>query len=238
MAATSNGWRTLSKYTIDIMHDFWGRPYEQIAWRENEMDLSKLFEMQRKLDEHIIKQKGLEGQDLTLNTVTALIVELGEFANEGRWFKHWSNDQEPRTKGEWKYSKGIENGKFIDVYENPLLEEYVDCLHFFLSLANKKGWQDLMYLQEDAILEVEEEGFDGGLSGAFVEMIYHLTNAFMRKNNGEEIAGMIFTQFSFRSAWFIFVAIGIVGFKFTLEEIEQAYLDKNKVNHHRQESGY
>jgi len=209
------------------------------------MSLEKLFEMQKVLDERIIKEKGLGGQDLTLNTVTALIVELGEFANEGRWFKHWSNDQEARTKSicEDCGGDGV-TGLYDDVdcfcenTTNPLLEEYVDCLHFFLSLANKKGWQDLMYIHEDAIWEVEEEGFDGGLSGAFVEMVYHLTNAFIKKDNGEDIAGMTFTQFSFRSAWFIFIAIGIVGFKFTLEQIEQAYIVKNEINHQRQENGY
>lgn len=47
-----------------------------------------MLKRQEELDNHIIKKKGLEGQDLFPNTVLALQVELAEFANEGRWFKH------------------------------------------------------------------------------------------------------------------------------------------------------
>jgi dimeric dUTPase (all-alpha-NTP-PPase superfamily) len=197
------------------------------------MNLAKLFELQRQLDERIIREKGLEGQDLTLNTVTALIVELGEFANEGRWFKHWSNDQKPRREKIHYSVTGIPLRK-----TDPLLEEYADCLSFFLSLANSKGWNELMYLNEEGFHDLKVQGFHGGLSGVFLEMIYHLTNAFMKRDNGELIAGWTFTQFSFRSAWFLFIAIGTIGFNFTFEEIEQAYLTKNKINHQRQERGY
>lgn len=42
-----------------------------------------MFEMQKALDERIIKEKGLEGQDLLPNTYVALDTELAEFANEG-----------------------------------------------------------------------------------------------------------------------------------------------------------
>ncbi|MBY6268012.1 dUTP diphosphatase [Parageobacillus thermoglucosidasius] len=220
------------------------------------MNLSKLFELQRQLDERIIKEKGLEGQDLTLNTVTALIVELGEFANEARWFKHWSNDRKPRIfkrencpdclkKGFSRYNPPKEDDYWCEtcagslvIDKNPLLEEYVDCLHFFLSLANSKGWNELMYLPEEAFHDLKEKGFEGGLSGAFIETIHHLTNAFIKRDNGERIAGLTFTQFSFRSAWFLFIAIGTIGFNLTLEQIEEAYLRKNAVNHQRQENGY
>ena len=62
------------------------------------MNLQKMFEMQKALDDRIIKEKGLEGQDLLPNLILALQVELAECANEWRGFKHWSNDREPRTK--------------------------------------------------------------------------------------------------------------------------------------------
>ncbi|MBE2947115.1 dUTPase, partial [Anoxybacillus flavithermus] len=45
------------------------------------MDLSKLFEMQRELDERIVREKGLDGQNLLPNKVLALQVELAELAN-------------------------------------------------------------------------------------------------------------------------------------------------------------
>ncbi|WP_211746370.1 dUTP diphosphatase [Paenibacillus sp. Marseille-Q4541] len=76
-----------------------------------------LYEMQVELDERIIKEKGLEGQDLISNTALALQVEVGECANEWRYFKHWSNDRLPRR--------------------SKMLVEYVDCLHFILGLARQ-----------------------------------------------------------------------------------------------------
>lgn len=48
------------------------------------MNLEKMFEMQKALDERIIKEKELEGQDLPPNLILALQVELVECANEWR----------------------------------------------------------------------------------------------------------------------------------------------------------
>lgn len=60
------------------------------------MNLTKLFEMQRELDERIIEQHGLQGEDLLPKKILALQVELGELAQEWRGFKFWSKDQQPR----------------------------------------------------------------------------------------------------------------------------------------------
>ncbi|MDQ4683029.1 dUTP diphosphatase, partial [Stenotrophomonas maltophilia group sp. RNC7] len=62
------------------------------------MNLGELFEMQRKLDEHIVREKGLDGQDLLPKKILALQVELGELSNEWRGFKFWSNNQNPNTE--------------------------------------------------------------------------------------------------------------------------------------------
>src|SRR5690606_12300132 len=91
------------------------------------MNLSKLFEMQAKLDAHIEREHPRkENEDRLAKKVLALQVELGELCNCWRGFKYWSNDQEPGTV------KYIENRKHR---QNPLLEEYVDCLHFLLSIG-------------------------------------------------------------------------------------------------------
>lgn len=58
------------------------------------MSLQNIIDAQKELDARIIKEKKLEDKDLTPNTFLALKVELAEFANEGRWFKHWSKSQE------------------------------------------------------------------------------------------------------------------------------------------------
>ncbi|WP_178930399.1 dUTP diphosphatase [Bacillus altitudinis] len=222
------------------------------------MNLQKMFEMQKGLDERIIREKGLEGQDLLPNTYVALITELGEFANEGRWFKHWSDNQMPCTErlidcspcngtGDVNYERVAEdtegygghefikcedcNGEGTEGTKNPLLEEYADCIHFFLSIAIKKGWKEELHVSEEAIEDFKEVGFDGGLSGVFTEMQWHLLNSNVYKDEYKK-------KLHFRLSWSLFLAIGIVGFGFTPEQIEQAYMQKNAVNHKRQQEGY
>lgn len=94
------------------------------------MNLTKLFEMQKVLDERINKEKGLEGQDLLPQKILALLVELGELANEWRGFKFWSKRQFPTNLEVHSIDK---EGNVY--YRNTLLEEYVDCLHFLLSIG-------------------------------------------------------------------------------------------------------
>lgn len=99
-------------------------------------ELAELLEMQQKLDESILKEKGITEYPVD-EIETALIVELGELMNEfPTKFKYWkSTAVDNRKKG---------------------LEEYVDCLHFALSIANylfgltegKKIYHYLVYLFE------------------------------------------------------------------------------------------
>ena len=80
------------------------------------MNVKRLSEMQEVLDDRIIKEHQLEDKNLEENKIFALLVEISELANETRCFKHWSK-------------KGPSE-------ESVILEEYVDSLHFFLSIAN------------------------------------------------------------------------------------------------------
>jgi dimeric dUTPase (all-alpha-NTP-PPase superfamily) len=84
------------------------------------MNLQKLFEIQRKLDERIIKEHGLEGKNLFDHKLMALKVELAELANEIRIFKYWSK-KPPSPK-------------------EVILEEFVDVKHFLLSLGLERRW--------------------------------------------------------------------------------------------------
>lgn len=78
------------------------------------MNITELFEMQRVLDERIIKEHGLEGEDLLQERILALNVELAELAQETRCFKFWSKNQQPSDR---------------------VLDELVDVLHFVLSIG-------------------------------------------------------------------------------------------------------
>lgn len=196
------------------------------------MNLKKMLETQSVLDDRIIMEKGLEGKDLFANTVLALQVELAEFANEGRWFKHWSIDQKPRMKAVRIPAMMEEDRE----YYNPLLEEYVDSLHFFLSLANQKGWDEELFIYEE---QLEKDYFDGDLTGWYLEMVYFINKSYIEKYSEKDtIAGFQKNAYFFRTAWIMFLNLGINGFGLTCEQIEKAYMDKNAVNHQRQEQGY
>lgn len=184
------------------------------------MNLSKLFEMQKALDARIIKEKGLEGQNLLPNTVLALKVELGELANEWRGFKHWSNDREPRTKVGYGLSRPGE-------WRNPLLEEYVDSLHFILSIGRQLDIDISNYEHEDLSQEFVS------ITEAFNHCFDWVVNVSFFKENGRryEVERCYFRLVD------AFLSIGkMLGF--TPEQIEQGYLDKNAVNHERQSNGY
>src|SRR5690625_3584703 len=119
------------------------------------MNLEKLFEIQAELDKRIVEKHGLQNEDLLDKKILALQVELGELANEWRGFKFWSEDQEPNIcdlpKGtctcrdcEMYYCDKVHEStvEAKNLYVNPLLEEYVDCLHFILSIGLEIGADD------------------------------------------------------------------------------------------------
>lgn len=198
------------------------------------MNLTPLFEKQQQLDQYIIQTKGLEGQDLLPNKILALQVELGELANEWRGFKHWSDNQEPKHgyepliecdkcggKGFWFSGERVhcQKCKRTGKVTNPLLEEYVDCLHFILSIGNDLG------IAEEWDTNIQ---FDGP---EFTD----ITSQFVVVFSGIVAAGYDMHD------WFElterFLALGeLLGFKW--EQIEQAYNEKWDENKRRQAAGY
>src|SRR5699024_10202702 len=179
-------------------------------------------------DLHIVKEKGLEGQDLLDKKILALQVELGELANEFRGFKFWSENQEPNVLSYKCSGCGFTRKENIDCpladehYEfymigfNPLLEEYVDCLHFILSIGNDCQFDGDFYYTSH--------------KDSVSEQFNHLFNKI-------GVFYLYRTKGSYTSVFNYFLALGdFLGFTWT--KVEQAYLKKNKINHERQESGY
>src|SRR5690606_14512445 len=78
------------------------------------MKLDKLFAMQHVLDTRIVQERGLNEDELLFKKIDAFRVELHELENETKHFKYWSSKQPDRAK---------------------MLEEYVDGLHFILSIG-------------------------------------------------------------------------------------------------------
>ncbi|MDI2588077.1 dUTP diphosphatase [Psychrobacillus sp. NEAU-3TGS] len=193
------------------------------------MNLTKLFETQRILDTRIEKEHPrVEGEERLAKKILSLLVELGELANEQRSWKFWSNDQEPRITKTCSFCNGLGSVKLSDHKKtcrrcggkgstgNPLLEEYVDCLHFILSIG----------------LEIGEEYFDYNQNHTFKER--DITIQFLRVIDytiglrEDDYCSELLESFTHLGE--------MLGF--TWEQVEEAYYAKNKINHERQESGY
>ncbi len=106
-----------------------------------------------------------------------------------------------------------------------LLEEYVDGLHFVLEVGIELEMQD-----EPAMYTTEHSD----VTSQFNYLFYSIGEMFdvsTRTNDKEELMAIYDDVFS------CYLGLGkMLGF--TDEQIEQAYFEKNKVNHARQESGY
>lgn len=212
------------------------------------MNLTKLFETQAKLDEHIMQEHPeLRWQDNLDWKLLALQVELGECANEWRGFKKWSKDQEPRTAekiecftcagtGDENYefvSEAAEgnggheycecescNGTGYDGTRNPLLEEYVDCLHFILSIGLEHTFNEFVEELEIESLKLRD------VTQQFTALMRTDWEIYEEWQGGYYHEGLE-----------LFIGLGeMLGF--TWEQVEEAYFKKNQINHERQESGY
>ncbi len=164
------------------------------------MDLQKLFLLQRELDHHIETEHNLQGVSLINKKILALVVELGELANETRCFKFWSNKSAAP--------------------KNVILEEYVDCLHFILSIGITSGFTNIspnfnVCVSDD--IDITEILLDLNMT----------INNFMSDQSMETYI-LIFDKFFLLGA----------GLNFSLDEIELSYLNKNEINHKRQDEGY
>jgi dimeric dUTPase (all-alpha-NTP-PPase superfamily) len=163
------------------------------------MQLEKLFHMQKALDTHIEEKHNLQDEDLFDRKVLALLVEIGELANETRSFKFWS--VKPSSAKE------------------VILEEFVDGVHFILSLGIESGFdtEQIDLNKQELALNVTEQFL----------CVYERINIFQRnKSLGDYIK--LFQSY--------FELAELLGF--TYDEIEKAYFHKNEVNYLRQQNNY
>ncbi len=210
------------------------------------MNLQPLFETQAILDERIKDKHNLHDKDLLDKKILALQVELGELANEWRGFKFWSEDQEPNEyidcdvcadqPGQYEVFIGDEVVGFpcpkceghAEVYVGDrLLEEYVDCLHFILSIGNDLNFKEYLTIKNFPTPKEHEHIYLMTFEAA--SNLYYSIHSFKRYEGQIELR--------YRALFECLIALGLM-MGFTWEQIEQAYFAKNKVNHERQEQGY
>ncbi|PLR68363.1 MULTISPECIES: dUTP diphosphatase [Bacillaceae] len=162
------------------------------------MNLEKLFEMQKNLDSKIEKQHNLEHEPLLEKKILALLVEVGELANETRCFKFWS--LKPPAEA------------------SVILEEYVDGVHFILSLGIEIGIT--------ANIKYESNDSEQTLTEHFMQVYEKIAQ--FEKSHSEDHYLKLFRQYLMLGQ-----ALGFSG-----EQVEAAYVLKNEVNHDRQKQGY
>lgn len=160
------------------------------------MELQQLFEMQRELDQFIEETQQVT-RDVFQEKGLALLVELAELANETRCFKFWS------TKGSSERSV--------------ILEEFVDSIHFLLSLGNMRGYS------------IEQ--------WPLIEQNMDLTIAFIRTNNAIGSFVDSPTKEGYIAIWEHYSTIAY-NLEFSLGDIIRAYIAKNEKNYERQRTGY
>lgn len=161
------------------------------------MEWTKLFAMQKKLDDYIEENNELEKEDLFNKKILALIVELGELANETRSFKFWSKKKETDLLA--------------------ITEEYIDGVHFILSLGLEKGYTFNGKPSSVKNRTVNEQFL----------LLYELIISF--KNNP--------SLDNYEELFSSYLGLGQL-LELTAEEIQASYFDKNEVNFERQDVGY
>lgn len=185
-----------------------------------EINIQDLRTKQRALDDMVIEQHGIvwTREQRLVNTVTALVVELAEMANDARWFKVWSLNQEPKET---------------------LVEEYVDCIHFYLSIFNQLEDGSPTYKITNRIAELVEVRRpldqytlrDSSAKNAlFISMVNRLTSFITT-------AGLMADMKCLALSWVSFMQLGEM-MNLSADEITKAYHKKWQENIDRQKNGY
>lgn len=160
-----------------------------------------LKESQQELDNIINDTNGIDGNDFMAERVLALLVEIGEFANETRCFKFWSQ-KNPSSKA-------------------VVLLEFVDVLHFMLSVGNYSGFAFESFDDMDINRYIESD-----INDLFIDFYFTVTT-FRFEPTPKNYANMYSYYFSLAKS-----------FGFSDAEVIDAYFQKNEINVNRQANGY
>ena len=91
------------------------------------MNLNTLFEKQKELDKYIYEKNNVTAKEVFERKIVALLVELGELANELQFFKYWKEN--------------------INIDRQRAIEEYIDVIHFAIGLAVDLGIDEHKYIE-------------------------------------------------------------------------------------------
>lgn len=153
-------------------------------------DIDRLLTIQKDIDEIYYLNSGTTGAETFKKRKLALWVEIGELVNEWKeLFKFWSNKTMDRAKA---------------------LEEYIDCLHFLLSIGNDLGASRI----HETVIKFEDP----------IDQIFFLSAVVINITDFE----------AYNDAFSLFRGLG-EHLGFNDEEVLEAYLRKNTINHNRED---
>lgn len=161
------------------------------------MDFNKLFRLQKDLDTQIIEEHNLKDEVLFSQKSLALQVEVGKLADETRCFKYWSNKSPAKRE--------------------IILEEYIDCLHFILSIGVDKSFDDII---------PSLAKFNYNITEQFLDLYVDINDFVICSSKDHYIT--LFEDF---------LSLG-KNLGFSELEIENEYMRKNEFNRERQSSNY
>ncbi|NOQ50135.1 MAG: dUTP diphosphatase [Mycoplasmataceae bacterium] len=129
------------------------------------INLEELALKQRKLDNYIYQNSQLTSQNTLKKRIFALLVEVGETANELRFFKFWTK-KPPGDK-------------------EIILEEFIDIIHFIISIGNTINL---------SLWEIETDRSNEDLIDLFMNL-YEQILLFSKANNEGQFKNMLLSLF-------------------------------------------
>lgn len=158
-----------------------------------------LSEQQKQLDQFIMDKHQLTStNEILKKKIIAFLVELGEYANEERSFKYWSTKAESNLPIQ--------------------LDEYIDGLHFIISIGNQIGFDFKEF-------EQTTYGFTSNIE-AYLGIVVVLAEFIVE-----------FDLEIYEDLLSAYLEIGEIK-HYSTEQIVEAYKIKNKVNFERQNNNY
>lgn len=161
------------------------------------INIDRILELQKQLDNNIHTKHNINPKEVFEKRRLALIVEICEMINVNRCFKFWSLKKD--------YDKQV------------LGDEFVDCLHFILSIS-------LHFDLDQTEYEIKDVVYDDNELTLKVLYLISLAGKIESKDDCKKFIIQLF-ELAFT-------------FGFTAQDIIDFYIKKNQVNFKRQQDNY
>lgn len=161
------------------------------------ININRILELQKQLDNNIHTKHNINPKEVFEKRRLALIVEICEMINVNRCFKFWSLKKD--------YDKQV------------LGDEFVDCLHFILSISLHFDLDQTEYEIKDVVYDDNE----------LTLKVLYLISLAGKIESKEDCKKFIIQLFELAFT-----------FGFTAQDIIDFYIKKNQVNFKRQQDNY